>query len=118
MSGCLTGILRFTSHRSHGANPKNQTLEFMIMQEQLSKYLLCLGVVASITLTVHAAETRRAPKRPHLDAGRTAEGGALSLDRAIRLALEHNPDLQASGARKDAASGRAVQARAWPRPHA
>ena len=45
-----------------------------------------------------------------------ATSGPLTIDRAIRLALVHNPDLQASGARKDAADGRSVQARAWPNP--
>lgn len=48
--------------------------------------------------------------------GHAAESGELSLKRAIRLALANNPDLQASGARKEAAAGRALQARAWPNP--
>jgi cobalt-zinc-cadmium efflux system outer membrane protein len=38
------------------------------------------------------------------------------LERAIRLALAHNPELVASDARREAAAGRAVQARAWPNP--
>lgn len=68
-------------------------------QETLSKYLLCIGLLAAVTLPCHAAD-----------------GGELSLDRAIRLALANNPDLQASNARKDAAAGRNTQARAWPNP--
>jgi cobalt-zinc-cadmium efflux system outer membrane protein len=47
---------------------------------------------------------------------RGGESRELSLPRAIRLALENNADLQASAARKEAAAGRAVQARAWPNP--
>ena len=38
------------------------------------------------------------------------------MARAVSLALENNPDLYASVARKEAAAGRAVQARAWPNP--
>jgi cobalt-zinc-cadmium efflux system outer membrane protein len=41
---------------------------------------------------------------------------ALSLERAILIALEHNPGLRASGARVDAAAGRADQARRWSNP--
>ena len=41
---------------------------------------------------------------------------ALSLESAIRLALENNPELRASGARVDAAAGRAYQARKWSNP--
>lgn len=62
-----------------------------------SKYLLAIGLAAS----------------PPCQA---ADSGGLSLDRAIRLALAHNPELQASGARKDAAAGRQIQARTWPNP--
>jgi cobalt-zinc-cadmium efflux system outer membrane protein len=68
-------------------------------QETLSKTLLCIGLVTAATLSGHAAES-----------------GELTLARAIRLALEHNPDLQASGARKEAAASRALQARAWTNP--
>ena len=84
-------------------------------QKRLSNYLLCLGVVASLTLPGCAAEPPRA-RKPRPSASRPAETGALSLDRAIRLALDHNPELRASDARKEAAAGRAVQARAWPNP--
>ena len=85
-------------------------------QEQLAKYLACLGVVASLTLPGHAADPKRGAPEARPAASQPADEAALTLDRAIRLALEHNPDLQASAARKDAASGRAVQARAWPNP--
>lgn len=40
----------------------------------------------------------------------------LTLDAAIRLALENNPQLRASGARVDAAVGRAYQAKQWSNP--
>ena len=42
---------------------------------------------------------------------------ALTLDEAaIRLALANNPELRASGARVDAAAGRAYQAKKWTNP--
>lgn len=41
---------------------------------------------------------------------------ALTLDQAVRLALEGNPELRASGARVDAAAGRAYQAKKWTNP--
>lgn len=41
---------------------------------------------------------------------------SLTLEAAIRLALEGNPELHASGARVDAAAGRAYQARKWTNP--
>jgi outer membrane protein TolC len=41
---------------------------------------------------------------------------ALTLDEAVRLALESNPELRASGARVDAAAGRAYQAKKWTNP--
>jgi outer membrane protein, heavy metal efflux system len=40
----------------------------------------------------------------------------LTLDEAIRVALESSPELQASGARVNAAAGRAYQARKWTNP--
>lgn len=40
----------------------------------------------------------------------------LTLESAIRLALASNPDLCAAGARVEAASGRASQARKWTNP--
>lgn len=71
-----------------------------------------------MTLPGCAAEPPRVPKKSRPSATQTAApaDGTLSLDRAIRLALMHNPQLQASGARKEAAAGRALQARAWPNP--
>ena len=52
-------------------------------------------------------------------AAQTPESGspnALTLESAIRLALENNPELRASGARAEAAAGRAYQARKWTNP--
>jgi cobalt-zinc-cadmium efflux system outer membrane protein len=68
-------------------------------RKTFSKYLLCIGLATAATLPSHAAGS-----------------GELSLDRAIRLALANNPELQASDARKEAAAGRQEQARAWPNP--
>ncbi len=45
-----------------------------------------------------------------------ASTNALTLESAIRLALENNPELRASAARVDAAAGRAYQARKWSNP--
>lgn len=41
---------------------------------------------------------------------------ALTLEQAVHLALASNPELRASGARVDAASGRAYQAKKWTNP--
>ena len=41
---------------------------------------------------------------------------ALSLDMAVRLALENSPGLRAASGRVEAAAGRATQARAWSNP--
>ena len=46
----------------------------------------------------------------------TAGTNPLTLERAIGLALESNPELHASGARVEAAAGRAYQARKWTNP--
>ena len=40
----------------------------------------------------------------------------LTLEGAVRLALEHNPELRASRGRIDAATGRAYQAKLWTNP--
>ncbi|HEY9172214.1 MAG TPA: TolC family protein [Verrucomicrobiae bacterium] len=40
----------------------------------------------------------------------------LTLEGAIRLALENNPELRASGARVEASTGRAYQAKQWSNP--
>lgn len=46
----------------------------------------------------------------------TAGTNGLTLDAAIRLALENNPELRASGGRVEAAAGRAYQAKQWSNP--
>lgn len=46
----------------------------------------------------------------------SASTNRLTLDEAVRLALANNPELRASGARVDAAAGRAYQARKWTNP--
>lgn len=85
-------------------------------QQRLSKFLICLGLAAAMPLPGWAAEPRHGAHESRPKEPRPAGGGALSLERALRLALAHNPDLQASVARKEAAGGRAEQARAWPNP--
>jgi len=46
----------------------------------------------------------------------SAGSGPLTLDEAIRLAFENNPDLRAADGRVEAAAGRADQAGPWPNP--
>jgi outer membrane protein, heavy metal efflux system len=45
-----------------------------------------------------------------------AATNVLTLDGAVRLTLENNPELRAAGGRIDAAAGRAYQARQWSNP--
>lgn len=45
-----------------------------------------------------------------------AKADPLTLDRAIQVALENNPELRAAGGRVDAAAGRAAQAGLWSNP--
>src|SRR5512143_3748243 len=45
-----------------------------------------------------------------------ANTNALTLDEAIRMALESSPELQASGAQVEASAGRAYQAKKWTNP--
>ncbi len=87
------------------------------MKQKHFPITLCwLGVAAAISLPDSPAAPPPAAKSPRSNTSEAAAGGTLSLDRAIRLALAHNPQLQASAARKDAAAGRALQSRAWPNP--
>lgn len=64
------------------------------------------GTPASQEVTVSAALSSA-------DSGAT---NVLTLACAIRLALEHNPELRAANGRVEAAIGRARQARVWPNP--
>ena len=83
----------------------------------LFNYLLGIGlVVATTTLPGCAAGPKRAAAAAESGGKQADAGGTLSLEQAIRLALHHNPQLEASAARKEAAVGRAVQARAWTNP--
>ena len=45
-----------------------------------------------------------------------SQTNVLTLDKAIQAALDSSPELQASGARVEAAAGRAYQARKWMNP--
>lgn len=77
--------------------------------------IACLTAVLSVpdgsrpAGAVHAAD---APAPPPVIAGTNA----LTLESAVRLALEHNPTLRAASARVNAAAGRAGQAKLWPNP--
>jgi outer membrane protein, heavy metal efflux system len=64
----------------------------------------------SLGFAAHAADSP-APPPPVNSAA-----PVLTLDDAVRLALENNPELRASSGRIDAATGRAYQARLWTNP--
>ena len=70
---------------------------------------LALSGVSSPPGTTRAAE-------PGAPAPAISAREALTLDEAVRLALENNPELHASRARVDAAAGRADQAGLWANP--
>ena len=97
------------------ANHKPLEIWKIMTQKLFINSLSCIGVAAATLPGQAAGAPHDAQKRPP-SADRPAEATALSLERSIRLALNHNPQLQASAARKEAASARAVQARAWPNP--
>ena len=50
------------------------------------------------------------------DADTVPVANPLTLENAIRLALDNNPELHAAGARVNAATGQADQAKAWSNP--
>lgn len=68
-------------------------------------FSLVVAIVLNSTLPANCQE----PNSPCATDG-------LTLDAVIRLALEDNPGLLASGARVDAAHGRAYQAKQWSNP--
>jgi cobalt-zinc-cadmium efflux system outer membrane protein len=96
------------------------SIHFKIMNQNLSiQWLLC-GVATLWVLpgcvagephkTIKSATKTTAPIRVEVGSA------PLTIDRAVRLALAHNPGLWASDARREAAAGRAVQSREWQNP--
>lgn len=71
--------------------------------------LACTGG-CFLGFAVQAAESPAPP------AVNNAATNGLTLDGAVRLALESNPELRASSGRIDAATGRADQAKLWTNP--
>jgi outer membrane protein, heavy metal efflux system len=73
------------------------------------KFVLPLILTTALAVPQELSAERRDP-----------DGGSivneLTLEAAIRVALASNPGLRASGARVDAAAGRAFQARLWTNP--
>jgi len=77
-----------------------------LMMMMLLLPLICAGPAASGTQGAVPWPERREESRTN----------ALTLNGAIRLALESNPELRASGARVGAAVARAYQAKLWTNP--
>lgn len=75
--------------------------------------LACLLVFSGGGFLGFAAQEADSPAPPPL--GRSVTD-VLTLDRAVRLALENNPELRSSRGRIDAATGRAYQAKLWTNP--
>jgi outer membrane protein, heavy metal efflux system len=73
---------------------------------------LALCLASSGLLKAAAPEDAPAGVRP----SPVPTTNALTLEGAVRLALEHNPELRASRSRVDAAAGRAYQAKLWANP--
>ncbi len=69
-----------------------------------------LGGVCWPTMAVRGAEAAVS------QAGASSGTNVLTLDEAVRVALESSPELQASGARVEAAASRAYQAKKWTNP--
>lgn len=70
-------------------------------------------VVAGGCALAWAAQTADAPPPP---ASSSVATPVLTLEGAIRLALENNPELRAAGGQIEAAAGRAYQAKLWSNP--
>lgn len=77
-----------------------------------------LSLFSSGESTEAAAQSASAPGSAAFSATATVSPAAqvLSLEHAVQLALENNPELRAAQARIDAATGRASQARLWQNP--
>jgi len=73
--------------------------------------LKCSWVFALVLLGSNAANPACAA-----EGAMNTNSGTLTIESAIRLALESNPELRASGARINAAAGRAYQSRKWTNP--
>src|SRR5512138_628129 len=71
--------------------------------------VVCVGGWLAVT-AARASEPRAGQGRP------TRMTNVLTLEVAIQLALESNPEARASGARVNAAAGRAYQAKKWMNP--
>jgi cobalt-zinc-cadmium efflux system outer membrane protein len=70
----------------------------------------CRGLALAV-LVAGSAGLAMAAQTPE-----SASTNTLTLDAAIRVALEKNPELRAAGGRVEAAAGRAYQAKKWTNP--
>lgn len=91
-------------------------MNIYMKRKPLVNLLVWVAVLAAVSLPAMAAAPPRGAKQSSPSAGRGVGENTLTLERAIRLALERNPKLHAKEARKEAASGRSLQSRAWPNP--
>ncbi len=78
--------------------------------------LCCLITVLAVLPCVVSGEPRKSVGKPCAAGRDPSQAGPLTLQHALGLAMKHNPGLQASGARKEAAQGRSQQAHTWQNP--
>lgn len=88
----------------------------MMKQKLLSNYLLCAGLLASVTLPGCAAEPKRGAAAPRTNADRPTDDGTFTLERAIGLAAAHNPEIRVLAADIASARGEVTTATTWANP--
>jgi cobalt-zinc-cadmium efflux system outer membrane protein len=71
------------------------------------------GVITALSVLEIAVP---AADLPSAEPSALAPTNSLTLEAALRLALDRNPDLRSAGARTDAAAARAYQAKLWTNP--
>jgi outer membrane protein, heavy metal efflux system len=75
-----------------------------------------LGMSVALAAACVRAMTALGSESSISESGLSSGTNVLTLEGAIRVALESSPELQASSARVEAAAGRAYQARKWSNP--
>ena len=83
------------------------------IESTVLRSLVCSLAFSGCCFPGFAARAADSPAQPP---SASSLNNALTLGGAVRLALENNPQLRASGGRIDSAAGRALQARLWTNP--